>query len=53
MQKLADAVEAPRDALATFFDAEVELPPSERRILDNQGNEALVLLVYFVNIGGH
>ena len=27
LQKLADASEAPGDALATFFDAEVELPP--------------------------
>ena len=27
LQKLADAVKAPGDALATFFDAEVELPP--------------------------
>ena len=27
VQKLADAAESPGDALATFFDAEVELPP--------------------------
>ena len=28
VQKLEDAADAPGDALATFFDAEVELPPS-------------------------
>ena len=27
LQKLADATDAPGDALATFFDTEVELPP--------------------------
>ena len=27
VQKLADAAEGPRDALATFFDAKVALPP--------------------------
>ena len=27
LQKLEDAADAPEDALATFFDAEVELPP--------------------------
>jgi hypothetical protein len=32
LQRLEDAADAPRDALATFFDAEVELPP-----LDAQG----------------
>ena len=47
MQKLADIVEAPGDALATFFDAKVELPPSVRSILGSQGSEALVLIMFF------
>jgi len=42
LQKLADTAEAPGDALATFFDAEVELPPSACRIMGSQGDEALV-----------
>ena len=42
VQKLSDAAEAPGDALATFFDAEVELPPLVCRILGRQGSEALV-----------
>jgi len=42
VQKLSDAAEAPRDALATFFDTEVELPPLACRTLGRQGSEALV-----------
>ena len=30
LQRLEDATDAPGDALATFFDAEVELPPPRR-----------------------
>ena len=41
MQRLEDIVDASGDALATFFDAEVELPPSARRDLGKQGNKAL------------
>ena len=43
VQKLSDAAEAPGDALATFFDAEVELPPSVCKILLRQGRRALVI----------
>ena len=43
LQKLEDAADAPGDALATFFDAEVELPPSARRSLGQQGNKTLVV----------
>jgi len=41
LQRLEDAADAPGDALAVFFDAEVELPPSARRGLRRQGNKAL------------
>jgi len=40
LQKLGDAVDVPGDALASFFDAEVELPPLARRDLGKQGNKA-------------
>ena len=43
LQKLEDVADAPGDALATFFDAEVELPPSARRSLGQQGNKTLVV----------
>ena len=53
LQRLEDAADAPGDALATFFDAEVELPPSARRGLGKQDNEALKLVFsLFVNIRG-
>jgi len=53
LQRLEDAADAPGDALAAFFDAEVELPPLARRGLGNQGNEALELdFSLFVNIKG-
>ena len=42
MQNLADAAEAPGDALDTFFDTKVELPPLAHKILSSQGSEALV-----------
>ena len=41
VQRLEDAAAAPGDALAAFFDAEVELPPSARKDLRRQGNKAL------------
>jgi ElaB/YqjD/DUF883 family membrane-anchored ribosome-binding protein len=41
LQKLEDAADAPGDALAAFFDAEVQLPPSARKDLGKQGNKAL------------
>jgi len=41
VQRLEDAVAAPGDALAAFFDAEVELPPSARRSLGRQGSKAV------------
>jgi len=47
LQILEDAADAPGDALAAFFDAEVELPPSARRGLGKQGNEALKLVFSF------
>jgi len=43
LQRLEDAVDAPRDALAAFFNAEVELPPSVRRGLGQQGNKTLLV----------
>ena len=43
LQKLGDAADAPGDALAAFFDAEVELPPSACRDLGSQGSKALVV----------
>jgi len=50
VQRLEDTANAPRDALAAFFDAEVELPPSAHRGLRRQGNEALKLAFsLFVN----
>ena len=45
LQKLGDAVDAPGDALASFFDAEV--PPSACRDLGSQGSEALVISYLF------
>ena len=53
LQKLGDAADAPGDAPASFFDAEVELPPSARRDLGSQGSEALVIsCLLFMNIKG-
>jgi len=53
LQRLEDATDVPGDALATFFDAEVELPPSARRGLGMQDNEALKLVFsLFVNTKG-
>ena len=40
VQRLEDAVTAPGDALAAFFDEEVELPPSGRKSLHRRGNKA-------------
>ena len=45
LQKLGDGADAPGDALATFFDTEVELPPSARR---NLGNQALVVSFFLL-----
>ena len=41
LQRLEDVADAPGDALAAIFDAEVELPPSARKGLRRQGNKAL------------
>ena len=48
LQKLGDAADAPEDALATFFDAKVELAPSARRNLGNQGSRALVVSFFLL-----
>ena len=45
LQKLGDAADAPGDALASFFDAEVELPPSVRKDL-------VIRFFLFMNIEG-
>ena len=45
LQKLGDAADAPGDALASFFDAEV--PPSACKDLGSQGSEALVISYLF------
>jgi len=48
VQRLEDAAAAPGDALATFFDEEVELPPSGRKSLRRQGNKALQVRFLFL-----
>ena len=44
MQRLEDAAAAPGDALAAFFDDEVELPPLGLKDLGRQGNRTLRFL---------
>jgi len=47
VQRLEDAAAAPGDALATFFDDEVELPPSGFKGLRRQGSKAFAVRFLF------
>jgi hypothetical protein len=53
LQRLEDAVDVLGDALAAFFDVEVELPPSACRDLGKQGNKALKLDFSFFSFCKH
>ena len=43
-QELGDAADASGDALASFFEAEVELPPSAHKDLESRGSEAIFIM---------